>query len=117
MAKQRLNARQVNQVVARQGGNATNWSTGGTTNYDTATTPNKVQVGVVIVTADGMTITFPEPFSQPPVMSGNQFGNVSANCYVRFNNSTTTTASVTTINPAGSAITGQQISWIAVGPA
>ncbi len=104
-------------VKKRQGGNSTNPSSVGTTNYDTSLETWKIQTGVITVTADGMTITFPEAFSQSPIMFGNQFGNVSANCYVRWNSSTTTTASVTIVNPAGSAITGQQISWMAVGPA
>lgn len=54
-------------VIKRQGGNSTNWSTAGTTDYDVADAV--IEVGVVSAPlATAVTVTFPTAFTQVPVV-------------------------------------------------
>lgn len=68
------------KIRARQGGSSTNWSTPGTTNYDTTTQDMKIQTGSEDIAVPGLTgtnpwrhkaqlsITFPTAFSYAPVV-------------------------------------------------
>jgi len=114
---QKINSSQLlNGIVKkRQGSSATDWSAAGTTSYDVSSSPVKIQVGRVQITADPFTITFPETFTNPPILVGNQMGNISANGFLRVNSTTASAASVSFINDSGTAITTQYVSWIAIG--
>lgn len=102
----------VPALTRRQGGDASNWSTNGTTTY----TPTAVrkQVGVVATGGGGtVTVTFPVAFSQPPVV----VATAQAGSAVILNIDTVTATTVTfaTRNTAGSGVIAT-VMWEATGP-
>lgn len=97
----------VPQFYRRQGGNSSNWSTAGTTDY--TPTAVRMQAGKVSVgISTTVTVTFPTAFSQPPLVwvTGSTSGTLVAT------NVTATTVDLSH-NNLGSAI---PISWLAIGP-
>lgn len=79
----------------RQGGSASDWTTGGTTNYDLTTSNIVSQAGTMNVSVPGSsgsnpwrhktkyTVTFPSAFSQPPlVFVQAEIGNKDASNYI-----------------------------------
>lgn len=58
----------VAQLNKRQGGSATNWSTAGTTGYDTGAVKEQVGTAQCGVSVSSNVVTFPVAFSQPPVV-------------------------------------------------
>lgn len=100
----------VPALTRRQGGDASNWSTNGTTTY----TPTNVrkQVGV-IACVSSVVVTFPVAFSQPPVVTyGVQAG---ANRIVVIDTITATTVTFVCRDTAGAAATATVL-WEATGP-
>lgn len=55
-------------IRKRQGGNATNWQTAGTTSYDPSTTLTFAQVGSKAVAAQTTSVTFPTAFTNTPAV-------------------------------------------------
>ncbi len=101
-------------LTARQGGSATSWATGGTTNY----TPSqaKVFLGTANVTlssgSGSVTITFPSSFSGLPVPI--IYVNVTASGYVAV---TSLGLSSMSLSVNAGTISGTfQVFWIAIGP-
>lgn len=103
-------------VKKRQGGSATDWDVQGTTNYDVSASAVKIQTGVKQITGDPTVVTFPEAFTQKPIVLGVQHANsITNNVTVRITAVTTTTVSITTIDMNGAVNTGQSVAWIAIG--
>ncbi len=116
----------IPKVVARQGGNSTNWHTYGTTTY----TPNmpKVQVGSASLNlgigpvAGSINVTFPNAFTQTPVVfaslgacsSGSMFG-VMQHCFVDYPTVTTASATICVVRETAAQTESFVVGWIAVG--
>jgi hypothetical protein len=103
-------------VYGRQGGDANNWYTSGTTNYDVSATDVKIQVGTAAMSSDPVVVTFPNAFMNPPVVVGMQTSVGANNCFIRSTSITATTVNLTAVSDAGVAITsGISACWIAIG--
>lgn len=65
------------KVYKRQGGDAVRWSTTGTTNYDTDAAEVKIQCGSHDATGTDANhdITFPEAFTDTPIIIATPFGS------------------------------------------
>ena len=103
------------KVKHRQGGSPSNWSTVGTTNYNTSAENVKIQVGSVYNNASVKTITFPEAFTQPPIVLA-QVASVNVNaCFVVALSATATNFACQVYTNAGAANNAQDVRWIAIG--
>ena len=102
-------------ILSRQGGNATNWQTNGTTNYDTRGLGAFMQVGSLLVNAGAVNVTFPIPFSQVPIIVASVSSAVSANTFAIVNNQTGTGFTVRCVNDGGGLATTEAANWIAIG--
>ena len=102
----------VPQFYRRQGGNATDWHTPGTTNY----TPGaiRVQMGALVIPGTGVeSVTFPVAFSAPPLVYVTNIygGGVIVSAYV-----TTATYTALRATTYAGTLTGTTASWLAIGP-
>lgn len=99
--------------IRRQGGNASNWSTAGTTNY----TPSSVRIQIGVVERDyngGSTaVTFPTPFSGAPVVTVTPVSVT----YYEFVSITGVNANGFTINLDATTSSATAFTWMAIGPA
>lgn len=103
------------KVKHRQGGSPSNWTTVGTTNYNTSAENVKIQVGSVYNNASPKTITFPEAFTQPPIVLA-QVASVNVNaCFVVAVSITTTNFACQVYTDAGATNSAQDVRWIAIG--
>jgi len=85
--------------LRRQGGNATDWSALGVTNYTPP--PWIMQTGVIVSVVTTLNITFPTPFAQPPIVLANN----------------TLITGTTTTGFTGTTNTSNQVTqWLAIGP-
>lgn len=107
--------------VARQGGSATAWNAPGTTTRAIAGTP-KIQVGAVVTgsVANGgfeqITVTFPTPFTQIPLVSTSQASPAGVGTWmIRVDSATITTCSITVSNIAGGGPGTCVVPWVAIG--
>lgn len=68
MVETKFTADQIKSGNARmrQGGDADNWSTAGTTNYTVDKTDIQIQDGMVQSVDDTISVTFPTPFPDVP---------------------------------------------------
>lgn len=100
--------------IRRQGGDATNWSSVGTTNYAPPT--QITQCGAVNTNSGPATVTFPVAFSAPPVVVATVAAQT--NAFVQVHTVTATQASFRVMLNSGSLPSGiVPITWIAIGPA
>lgn len=112
------------RMPARQGGSTSVWSTAGTTNYDLSTVRVKVQAGVRQWsgssgdTGGAVAVTFPEAFSQAPVIASltkkDAVGNHAVTRIWPTSISTTGFTINWATNPGVSTI---DFNWLAIGPA
>lgn len=103
------------KVKHRQGGSSSSWSTVGATNYDTSAENVKIQVGSVYNNASVKTITFPEAFTQPPIVLA-QVSSVSVNaCFVVVVSVTAINFTTQVYTDAGATNNAQDVRWIAIG--
>ena len=103
------------KVKHRQGGSPSNWTTVGATNYNTSAENVKIQVGSVYNNASPKTITFPEAFTQPPIVLA-QVASVNVNaCFVVALSATATNFACQVYTNAGAANNAQDVRWIAIG--
>lgn len=103
------------KVRARQGGNATEWGSGGTTNYNTDDLDVLIQVGTINTSASGtVTITFPVPFGSNPIIIGSQQGSVTTRAWFSADSTSATAANVSAINTSNARV-ATAMSWIAIG--
>lgn len=106
----------VPQFVKRQGGSTTNWSLAGTTTY----TPGAVvqQAGAIQVAMNGasgaQSVTFPQPFSQPPIVFLTAQDGPAA-LVVLAANITTTGFLIQAETNSGTVYLGVSVSWLAIG--
>ena len=102
------------EPIQRQGGNAANWSTVGTTNY--SPTGIRTQVGKSDTLPGGSrTITFPVAFSAAPIVLV-CIGDITSGISTSVGGITTTQANLRTY--IGASLTGcGDVTWIAIGPA
>lgn len=109
-------------LVARQGGSATNWETQGTNNYTPTTV--KAQSGVIrvasVTTASGslfngtVTITFPEAFvDRPQIFCQLQGAYIDKTVTVSVTSISTTQATMKVVSSASTS--NVDISWLAIG--
>ena len=115
------NQRNFIPLIKRQGGDATDWSTSGTTEY-IPTNDIRMQMGVIRWTgaaaaSGNVAVTFPEAFDDVPICFANVKVVTSSGeaCAV----STQQTASTLTIywrKGDGSTFTTLDFNWIAIGP-
>jgi hypothetical protein len=104
-------------LVARQGGNGTDWSAGGTTNYSKARA--KMQAGAIDVTIPAnssltsITITFPQAFAGTPlVMQGIEASNGQGNPQAVI---TALSGTSVTFEAAGASGRTYTLHWFAIG--
>lgn len=108
------------ETIRRQGGNATNWGTAGTTNY--SPTAFRIQTGKVNVTFSNTTfatstVTFPVAFSGTPIVVAtlqNNFGP--EKLFFSHGTPTTTTVALTAVTEDIQITGTYAIDWIAIGP-
>lgn len=108
---------QYGLVRQRQGGTSGDaaWNTSGTTNTDTSSKAAFIQAGCSVGSASAdVTITFPSPYSQVPVVIAVNGGAASANSWTELITTTTTTFTFRCID-AGGALRAEKINWIAIG--
>lgn len=110
-------------VKQRQGGAAgdATWRTPGATNVSMVAKSIKVQVGAVATsTGADITVTFPEAFTQIPLVvatvTGNNAGSAgpTQNAFAVITDKTLTTFAIRTVNDAGGA-SNQTCDWVAYG--
>lgn len=108
---------QYGMVRNRQGGTAGtgSWFTRGTTNTDTSATGVFIQCGSVAVTAVDMSVTFPVPFSQVPVVVATVSSASGNNTFAIVNGATATNFLVRTISDGGAGVATEGVTWIAIG--
>lgn len=98
-------------VLARQGGDATNWAAPGTTDYDRPTAI--MQAGAASLpfgSGSTVVVTFPEPFADVPLVVTGIFGAAfSTMPYISAITATTVTFYNTSVYPL-------YVYWIAIGP-
>ncbi len=104
-------------IVKRQGGSANDWSSAGVNNY--TPTVAKIQTGVVnisVVAGFGtVTVTFPEAFSNKPVVLVSKIYG-SGPSVLDFGIGTVTASSVVISFIASSGTATIPVQWIAIGP-
>lgn len=103
------------KVRTRQGGSATDWSSGGTTTYDYSATDTFIQTGAIAVDSNDKTITFPTAFNQVPIVLACVITAAGFNTYVRLKTLAATSFHATVLDDTGAAKTTETISWIAIG--
>lgn len=104
--------------LGRQGGSATNWSTPGTTDYESGINV-RMQVGVGVTGEYGyVTITFPVAFAYPPLVRAvaSNVGLVQKPRIVTIAEVSATTATLWAHSIAGSASPSVTLIWEAIGP-
>ena len=104
-------------IRGRQGGATgdASWGSTGTSNTDTSAKDVFVQVGSVAVTANPTTVTFPNAFSQTPVVFVSTASANSHQSYAICTTKNTTTADFRVVNDAGTAVFTEAVNWIAIG--
>jgi hypothetical protein len=101
----------------RQGGNASDWSVPGTTNFDTSATNTFIQSGSATVagtTGSETTITFPVAFTQTPVVIVSTGPPQGANVNFAVNTPTTTNFKSRILFTGGGS-QSEVCNWIAIG--
>lgn len=103
------------KVRSRRGGSATDWTSPGTNNYSYDAVNTFIQCGAVTSGADGadVAVTFPNAYSQKPLVIASITDIVNSNAYVCVDVVTTTGFNVR--NLTGGAAGGNVIGWIAIG--
>lgn len=99
-------------IVRRQGGSATVWATGGTTNYDS--TNVIIQIGACTIASGGyVNVTFPKPFANHPLViaTAGASGKIASVANIG-----ETGARVFLTGNDGTEGTGD-VYWMAIGPA
>ena len=104
-------------VRARQGGTTgdASWATVGTSNTDTSSKDVFIQVGSRAITAAPTTITFPNAYSQVPMVFATTYLPTSVNAFTEITAITTTTFSMRMFTDTGVAATTEFAFWMAVG--
>lgn len=98
-------------AIRRQGGNASNWATAGTTNYTPSSV--RIQTGVVEREPGPSFVTFPTAFAGTPVVTVTAVA-ATADAFVSVSGVGTTGF---TINLGGTASNASAFTWMAIGPA
>ncbi|MDD5708676.1 MAG: hypothetical protein PHR35_22400 [Kiritimatiellae bacterium] len=98
----------VPQFYRRQGGNATNWYSPGSTNYVPG--PVRIQAGRADLIDEPLTITFPVPFSGTPIVFITQTNFSGETVYI---SALSASAMTLTLTSAPGLVT---LSWLAIGP-
>lgn len=107
----------VPQFYRRQGGNATDWNTSGTTPY----APSggiRMQAGAIDVVFSAassavVSVTFPQSYSAKPLAFINSVGSM----LTAITTPTTTGFSIQLANPSGASISGTYpVYWLSIGP-
>jgi hypothetical protein len=104
-------------VRARQGGTTgdASWATVGTSNTDTSAKDVFIQVGSRAITATPTTITFPNAFTQVPIVFATTYLPTSVNAFTEITAVTTTTFSMRMFTDTGVAATTEFAFWMAIG--
>lgn len=103
------------KVLARQGGNSTNWTTTGVTSYDTSALDVKIQCGTIAAGASPQTVTYPVAFTNPPLVMVCTRA-LTANCFATLSSApTASTFGVQVLTDAGVGSNAQVVNWIAIG--
>lgn len=106
-------------IYRRQGGNSTDPTVSGTSNYDLSGTDMLIQMGFVDVNSvSGVDVTFPVAFSEKPLVFVTAATALLNNAWVRYKQNLTTTTQIkeiTFFNSAGSAVTTEKAAWLAIG--
>lgn len=104
-------------VRARQGGTTgdNSWATVGSSNTDTSSKDVFIQVGSRAITASPTTITFPNAYSQVPVVFATTYLPTSVNAFTEITAVTTTTFSMRMFTDTGVAATTEFAFWMAIG--
>lgn len=110
----------VPQFYRRQGGLSNDWSAYGTTTYTPTTV--RMQAGATRVTYTGaevyksVEVTFPQAFSQPPIVLATPYGNYHGDHIVTVTATDITASSVwLRVKVDDTGITQVQIHWLAIG--
>jgi hypothetical protein len=101
-------------LTNRQGGNATDWSNTGTTNY-AVSSGLKMQCGAAVTdpTTGAVTVTFPVAFTHPPIVTTGIIKNAAYLCVI----TNLTASSVSFLTAANAGSPGScGVYWMAVGP-
>ena len=100
-------------ITNRQGGDATNWNTAGTTDY--VVTLSRFQTGAVSITGNG-TVTFPEAFGGNPLVFA-RVEDDSAGLFVTVSSISTTQVTIYVHDHEGNAHDeAVPVYWQAIGP-
>jgi hypothetical protein len=93
-------------LVYRQGGDATNWNTAGTTNYALTAGIVQMQSGTLTMSASPQTVTFPVAYTGNPTVMITPYGTSTTPAYV---------SAVTTSNFQVTCPSNITIEWLAIG--
>lgn len=111
----------VPQFYRRQGGLSNDWAAYGTTTYTPTTV--RMQAGATRVTYTGaevyksVEVTFPQAFSQPPIVLATPYGIYHAQHFVTVTATDSTASSVwLRVKVDDTGIQQVQIHWLAIGP-
>lgn len=104
-------------VAHRQGGNATDWSSPGSTNYDPSALKVLIQVGSATGSTGGdTTVTYPTAFSHPPVIVGAPSSAGAFNTFFLSVSPSSSSFSFRLLDTGGSRH-AETCNWIAIGAA
>lgn len=114
----------VNGVIsARKGGSGTNWAVAGSTDYDVSDVSTQLQCGVTGTdTGADTTVTFPNAYTQKPIVICSTFGgnsggdsSLTQNAFAEATGAvTTTTVTFRTMNTSASQ-SNQAVAWLSAG--
>jgi len=98
----------------RQGGDPDDFTVAGTTNYSEDKKDMMKQIGVSTSALTPVTVTFPVPFSQPPIVLMTPIGSAAVMPQIT-TSPTTTSFSFQTTNILGALLASNKVNWSAEG--
>lgn len=103
------------KVYRRQGGDANNWSSVGTTTYDVSGSDVKIQTGCIFNNASPKVITFPVAFTNTPTVMASVVSVNSTSCFAIASGVSNSSFSCQVYDHTGATNNGQDVAWIAIG--
>lgn len=104
----------VPYLANRQGGDATNWQTPGTSNY----TPGMVRIQSGVMTSgptNSTQVTFPVAFGAIPLVTATIASSGLTAYTVMIATVSISTVNIAVVNASGSVVSGVNVNWLAVG--
>lgn len=110
------------RVVQRQGGDATDWQTAGTSDYNIKAATSLIQAGVVTVdfadteTEHEVVVTLPESFSAIPIALGSLGSYSGFFLYLTITATAVNSLTILLKRPSSTGTESVDVSWLAIGP-